>query len=66
MEAVDEGLNGYLCEKKSTDSLYCMLKRFIELPYSQKNLMGIAGRKRMKEIFDKKLVVDRTLQKLAL
>ncbi len=64
MEAVEENVSGYLCKKQSADSLYCMLKKFIELPYEQKKAMGIAGCQRMIEIFDKEKVVDKTLQKV--
>lgn len=62
MEAVEEGVNGYLCDKKNVDSLYTAIKKFIELPYETKIKMGIAGRQRMIQIFDKKLVVDETIK----
>ena len=61
METVEDGVNGYLCEKQNVDSLYSAMKEFIEMPYEAKKMMGIAGRLRMADIFDKKLVVEKTL-----
>lgn len=61
MEAVEEGRNGYLCEKKSAASICEAITRFLNLPYVQKAEMGIAGRQRMLEQFDKHTVVDKTV-----
>ena len=40
------------------------MKKFIELPYEKKIKMGIAGRERMKLIFDKRKVVNETIENL--
>lgn len=64
MEAVEDGVTGFCCEKQSTDSLYTMMKKNIELPYELNRTMGMAGRKRMEEIFDKRKVVEKTIEKL--
>ncbi len=61
MEAVEEGVNGFLCEKQSVESLYNALKAFTELPHDEKNAMGQAGRVRMKAMFDKDMVVAKTI-----
>lgn len=64
MEAVEDGVNGYLCDVKNEESLYQTLVRFIELDYKAKRRMGEAGRGRMMEIFDKNKVVDATMNAL--
>ena len=64
MEAVEDGVTGFCCEKQSTDSLYTMMKKNIEFPYELNRTMGMAGRKRMEEIFDKRKVVEKTIEKL--
>lgn len=64
MEAVDEGMSGYLCEVKDPQTLYEAMKRFYELPYEEKKKMGLAGRKRMEDLFDKKQVVKETMDRL--
>jgi len=62
LEAVEDGVSGYLCEKQDADSIYEAMKQFIELICEERKAMGLAGRKRMEEIFDKKKVVEDTLK----
>ena len=66
LEAVEDGVTGFLCEKQNPESLYKVMKRFVELPYEHRRDMGLAGRKRMEEIFDKKKVVEETIRRLVL
>lgn len=60
-EAVVDGVTGYLVDKKNPDSLYNAMKKFINLTHDNKIKMGLAGRKKMEEIFDKQKVVDDTI-----
>ena len=64
MEAVEDGVNGYLCEKQNVDSLYEKMKMMCELSYKEKNAMGISGRERMEKVFDKRKVVEETIGEL--
>lgn len=64
-EAVDDGKSGMLCRVKSTDSLYKAMKRFTELSRTKRELIGKAGREKMEREFDKKKVVEETIQVLA-
>ena len=64
LEAVEDGVTGYLCTQKNADHLYKVMKSFIMLSYEERMKMGMAGRKRMEEVFDKKKVVKRTIEKL--
>ncbi|MBQ7923530.1 MAG: glycosyltransferase family 4 protein [Clostridia bacterium] len=64
MEAVEDGVNGYLCKTKDADSLYNAMKQIIELPLIEKERLGHAGRKRMEFMFDKKQVVAETMERL--
>ena len=61
LEAVIEGESGFLCRKQDAESLYQAMKRFAELSPQQRRQMGLAGRKHMEEVFDKRTVVDRTV-----
>lgn len=63
-EAVIDGVSGYLCEKKNSESLYQMMKRFILLSHQEKIDMGKYGRKHMEAVFDKKNVVKETIKKI--
>ena len=66
MEAVIEGETGFLAELKDADSLYEQIMAFAGLSYEEKEKMGLAGRKYMKEKFDKKIIVAQTMEYLGL
>lgn len=64
LEAVSEGVSGFLCQRQDADDLYQVMKKFSMLSYEERKDMGLAGRKRMEDIFDKKKVVKETLKEL--
>ena len=64
LEAVEDGKNGYLCNVKDGEDLYCKIKQFIELPYEKRREMGRYARKFVEMNFDKNDVVDRTVENL--
>jgi len=66
MEAVEDGVSGILCKKQNTDELYNAMKKFTMLSFEERKEMGMAGRKRMERLFDKKKVVAATLERLAM
>ena len=61
-EAVEEGVNGYLCAKMDAASLQDRMERFLQLSPEQRREMGIAGRRLIEEKFEKKAVVAETLR----
>lgn len=63
-EAVEDGVSGYLVERKNPEALYRTMKKFTELSYEERKAMGLAGRKRMEEIFDKEKVVAETIWRI--
>ncbi|MGN0502457.1 MAG: glycosyltransferase family 4 protein [Ruminococcus sp.] len=63
-EAVINNKTGFLCSPRDADSLYNSMKSFIQLSYNDKKKMGINGRKHMECVFDKRIVVKKTLHKL--
>ena len=63
-EAIVEGVSGLLCRSKDVDSLYRTMKQMLGFTRGQRELMGIVGRKHMEDVFDKKLVVQATLDRL--
>lgn len=58
IETFDEGISGFGFEVKSVDSLVETIKKFINLPYEQKKAMGMAGRKKMGNEYDRKIVIN--------
>lgn len=63
-EAVIEGVSGLLCEPKKVDSLYAAMKQMAEMGIEERRAMGLAGRKHMEDVFDKKKVVEETMRHL--
>ena len=61
-ESTIDGVSGYLVEKRNVNDLYRVMKKLAELPYDKRKEMGIAGRKHMEEVFDKRKVVDETIK----
>ena len=64
MEAVVEGKSGFLCEKQNSDSLYVIIKEFIELSNNKKKTLGLNGQKHIEKVFDKKKVIYNTIKRL--
>ena len=48
----------YLCEIKNVDDLAEKMEKFIHLSIDEKKKMGVAGRKKILENFDEKIVID--------
>lgn len=63
-EAVIEGETGFLCKPQNTESLYETMKKFIDLSYEERKNMGYRARIHMEKNFDRKKVVENTINKL--
>lgn len=55
-ETVDDGVTGYLVEKKNAVSLVTALEQFIGLDANDKAMMGKNARQKMEREFDRKIV----------
>lgn len=64
LEAVEDGETGFLCEKQNIESLACKMRMLLGMDIAQRKAMGLKGRKRMEAIFDKKKVVQETIDSL--
>ncbi|OPH51551.1 glycosyltransferase family 4 protein [Vibrio campbellii] len=60
-ETVDDGVNGFLCEPKSTDSLVEKLEKMIALSYSKRLQMGLKSREKAEREFDENIVIKKYL-----
>lgn len=61
LEAVEDGVTGFLCEKQNPEDLHRVMKQFTELTFEERKAMGLSGRKRMENLFDKNQVVEKTI-----
>lgn len=64
LEAVVDGETGYLAQPKNADDLYEKLEKFIKLPYDEKVKMGRASHEYVAKVFDKKKVVEKTIERI--
>lgn len=63
-ETFDEGISGFSCQARNADSLIAAICKFIELPYVEKEKMGLAGRLKMVREFDRDFVVEKYLEEI--
>ena len=64
-DAVVANATGFLCAPQDIDSLVEQMKRFIEMPGSERAAMGVAARKRAETAFDEGIVIRAYMQQLA-
>lgn len=63
-EAIDEGVNGFLCEARNVESLIKKVEAFLLLSYKEKQQMGLAARKKVEREFDRQIVVNKYLKEI--
>jgi glycosyltransferase involved in cell wall biosynthesis len=64
-EVVDHGVNGFLCEPRSSDSLTEAMERYCLLSAIEKSRMGGASRVKAENNFSEKIVINRYVSELA-
>lgn len=60
-ETVDDGVNGYLCDLRSTESLSEKLDLMIQMSHEQRLEMGRQSRLKIEREFDEKIVIQKYL-----
>lgn len=63
-EAIDDGVNGFLCEARNAENLIEKVEAFLVLPYKEKIQMGKAARKKVEKEFDRQIVVSKYLKEI--
>ncbi|MDH2324485.1 glycosyltransferase family 4 protein [Providencia huaxiensis] len=61
-ETVDHGINGFLCQPRSTESLVFSLEKIILMTHEQRLKMGLASREKMACEFNEQIIIDKYLQ----
>jgi len=61
-ETFDEGVSGLGFPAKNVQALVEAIETFIKIPYEQKKEMGMAGRKKMEEEFDREIILNMYLK----
>ena len=63
-ETFEEGETGFGCKAKDADSLYQAMVRFIRLEPEKRAEMGTKARKRVEQLFSRKIVIQKYLEML--
>nr|WP_289037953.1 glycosyltransferase family 4 protein [uncultured Allobacillus sp.] len=64
IETYEDGLTGFGFEAMDVDSLVDAIIKFVNLPYDEKREMGMAGRRKMENEFDRNIVINAYLQEI--
>lgn len=64
IETFEEGISGFGFEAKNSEKLEEVLIKFIELSYEKKKEMGIQGRRKMENEYDRKIITEIYLNEL--
>jgi len=60
-DVVEDGWNGYLCQKRNAEDLARRMETMLRLPPHQRIMMGWNGRMKVLHEFDEKFVIDKYL-----
>ncbi len=63
-ELVEDGVTGFLVNPGDTQNLIRAVERFLKMRYNEKMQMGEAGRKKMRNEFDRKYVVSKYMKEI--
>ena len=64
-DVVEDGVNGFLCEVGSAESLAAAMERMLALTGDERSAMGAAGRAKVAADYDQRLVADAYLAEIA-
>lgn len=63
-EVVDDGVNGYVVQEKDHNDLIAKIEMFLALSHEQKKVMGLKGRQKVEQQFDRNIVVEKYLKEI--
>lgn len=63
-EVVEDGVNGFVVKEKDSEDLISKIKMFLKMSYDEKKQMGLSGRKKVEDNFDRKTVVEKYLEEI--
>ncbi|AII40338.1 MULTISPECIES: glycosyltransferase family 4 protein [Enterococcus] len=63
-EVIEEGKNGFIVKQQDTQDLVRVIEKFILLPHEKKVEMGLVGRKKVEEEFNRQIVVEKYMNEV--
>lgn len=66
VDVIEDGVNGYLFQKGSAQSLIEKTERYLSLSYDEKYQMGLRGHEKVRQEFDREIVIEKYLREVEL
>jgi galacturonosyltransferase len=63
-EVIDNGVNGYIVNQKDSNDLIEKIEKFLSLSWEERRQMGLNGRKKVENEFNRQIVVNRYLNEV--
>lgn len=63
-EVVDNGINGFVVKEKNSRDLIAKIEAFLALSWEERKQMGLAGRQKVEQEFDRRIVVNKYLNEI--
>lgn len=63
-EVIDDGINGYKIPQQDSQALIDAIEKFIALSNEEREVMGLAGRRKVEAEFDRQIVVEAYIKEL--
>lgn len=63
-EVVDNGINGFVVMEKDSKDLVEKIEKFMDLSQEKKRQMGLAGRRKVENEFDRQIVVEKYMAEI--
>lgn len=64
-EVVDDGVNGFIVKEKDSKDLIEKIEKFLGMSVNERKAMGLAGRMKVENEFDRKIVIDKYLKEIS-
>ena len=65
-DVVSDGVTGYLFDAGNAESLIDKAEKFVNLPYEEKVKMGLNGRHKIENEFDRKIVIKKYIKEISM
>ena len=63
-EIIDDGINGFICKQQDSEDLIKQIEKFMALSQEERKQMGLNGRKKVEQYFDRNIVVNKYIMEI--
>ena len=63
-EVVEDGVNGFVVRQQDSQDLINKIEKFLSLSVEERKSMGLAGRAKVEQEFDRKIVINKYMDEV--